>query len=37
MTNIKILVLSILIGIPLGNYISRKREEWETWKKETWG
>jgi hypothetical protein len=33
----EIILISILIGIPLGDYIDRKRQEWEQWKKENWG
>lgn len=37
MTNILILLLAVLIGIPLGDKYYEMKQKWEQYKQEAWG
>lgn len=32
-----IIILSVVIGVPLGDWYHEKREAWERYKREAWG
>lgn len=36
MTNLLIFILSLIIGIPLGDWYYQKKCDWEDWKREAW-
>lgn len=36
MTNLILLILAIIIGVPLTDFINRKRAQWEEYQRDMW-
>lgn len=33
----QLILLSVVFGVPLGDWVHTKREKWAKWKQEAWG